>query len=195
MISEESRLNLAHQHLKSIPRTLITSYQATLRILDMSYNEITNVSFLSNFKNLSSIILDHNEINCGTSFPELPAVRILWVNHNLVRSVQAFIPKLAMSFPNLAQLSMMGNPGVPLSHEDTYYGYLRYRLFVIWWFEALEYLDDRAVTEYEREEATRLFGSPPIIHKISSVTTSLSHAITSFRRYLSTASHHRPNII
>lgn len=194
MLTEESRLNLAHQNLRNVPKTLINSFQTRVKIIDLSNNNINEVSFLKSFTSLTCIILDHNEIGSNAIFPFLPNVNILWLNYNNVTMLNEFIKRLASSFPSLRQLSLMGNPGVPQCHEDTYYDYLRYRLFVISCFSGLEYLDDRPVTEHERKEAARLFGSP-IFEKLSLVSSALFDAMGKVRQYIYSPQMHRPNVI
>jgi hypothetical protein len=55
----------------------------------------------------------------------------------------------------------MGNQGAPsYLNGGTFYEYLQYRLFVVSHLEKLEYLDDRHVSQDEREEANRLYGRP-----------------------------------
>lgn len=70
----------------------------------------------------------------------------------------------------------------------------RYRLYVISCFEHLEHLDDRPVTDHEKEEAQRLFGSQ-FLEKLSSLTDVFSDAVNKVRQYISTSVNDRSNII
>nr|BAN21188.1 conserved hypothetical protein [Riptortus pedestris] len=194
MISEESRLNLAHQNLRSVPKTLINSFQTRVKIIDLSNNNIDDVSFLRSFSSLTCIILDHNDIGSDTVFPYLPNVTIVWLNYNNVHTISEFAKRLASSFPNVQQLSLMGNPGVPHCREETFYDYLRYRLYVISCFNRLQYLDDRPVTDHERQEAVRLFGSP-LLEKLSLITDTFVGAVSKLRQYITSPQSHRPNVI
>uniref|UniRef100_A0A0V0G773 Putative u2-associated snrnp a' protein n=1 Tax=Triatoma dimidiata TaxID=72491 RepID=A0A0V0G773_TRIDM len=160
MVNEECRLDLAHQNLEYVPKSLIKNYQDVVQIIDLSNNQIRDVSFLEGCIQLTSIIVDHNELNSDVVFPRLPQVKLLWMNYNWLTKLYPFVERLAYSFPYLEHLSLMGNVIVPPLNEDTFYHYLQYRLFVISRLQRLLYLDDRAVTEDEKEEALRLYRRP-----------------------------------
>ncbi|CAH1405950.1 unnamed protein product [Nezara viridula] len=196
MIADDSRLNLAHQNLRSVPKTLVNSFQDVVKIIDVSNNSISDVSFLRSFKNLTSIILDHNNIMSDAVFPYLPSVRILWLNYNQITTYSDFIKHLRSKFPHLKQLSLMGNPGIPQCLEETYYDYLRYRLYVISCFEDLEYLDDRTVSEHEKEEAQRLFGTPVFEKYVSkSIPKVFRVAVNRVQQFITPSSDERPYLI
>ncbi|CAG7731919.1 unnamed protein product [Allacma fusca] len=165
----EKRLTLAYEGLTDMPRNLIEDYGNFIEILDLSHNKLAyvtncafrNVDFLLYFEKMTTLILDHNYITCDVIFPIIPTLTTLWLNHNLIDKLHPFIPNLGKSFPNLQILSLMGNQGAPsYLNGGSYYEYLQYRLFVISWLPNLQYLDDRPVTEDQREEAQRLYSRP-----------------------------------
>jgi hypothetical protein len=157
----EKRLTLAYEGLTDVPRNLIEDYGGFVEILDLSHNKIANVDFLANFESLTTLILDHNLLTCDIIFPTVPTLTTLWLNHNLIDKLHPFTQNLSKSFPNLKFLSLMGNTGAPsYLNGGSYYEYLQYRLFVISWLPNLEHLDDRPVTEDQREEANRLYSRP-----------------------------------
>jgi hypothetical protein len=129
----------------------------------------SDLQFLEEFKNLTSVILDHNKIPSEVEFPMMPNVTLLWLNYNNIQNLYPFIRNLRAAFPMLKQLSLMGNPVAPPCREDTFYDYLQYRLFVISWLQNLEHLDDRSVTQDEREEALRLY-KRPLLERMQSIS-------------------------
>ena len=148
----------------------------------------SNVDFLTNFESLTTLILDHNLLSCDVIFPAIPTLTTLWLNHNLIDKLHPFIQNLCKSFPNLKFLSLMGNTGAPsYLNGGSFYEYLQYRwdivnkysqeiegtcvkivkyflfvcsLFVISWMTNLDHLDDRPVTDDQKEEAQRLYSRP-----------------------------------
>jgi len=160
MSNEDKLLNLAYQGLEIIPKALISSYGNSANILDVSHNKIRDVRFLEHFTSINTLILDHNLLGGDVLFPHLPTLKVLWLNHNNITCLEPFIARLNESFPNLQHLSLMGNAIVPPCQEDTFYDYVQYRLYVISYFQTLEHLDDRNVTDHEKEEAVRLYRKP-----------------------------------
>ncbi|XP_063226531.1 leucine-rich melanocyte differentiation-associated protein-like [Bacillus rossius redtenbacheri] len=158
---ENQRLSLAYEELTDMPYNLLDCYAGYVHTLDLTYNKFRTVDFLSEFVNLTSLILDHNEIDSDTVFPGLHKLKLLWLNHNKVSDLYPFIQNLQKSCPNLQHLSLMGNAAAPSClNGGSIYDHLQYRLFVISWFDDLIHLDDRAVDEDQRKEACRLFRRP-----------------------------------
>lgn len=143
-----------------------------------------NLQFLAEFDNITSLNLDHNNIDTFTIFPPMPRLQLLWLNHNKIDDLYPFVKNLNASVPNLRYLCMMGNKATPsYLNGGSFYEYLqsrlldeyegfysrlcvltsyfkRSRLFVISWFPQLIHLDDRVVTPEQRSEAKRLFKRP-----------------------------------
>lgn len=158
---ENERLSLVDENLSHMPYNVVDSYGILLKILDLTRNKFKNLDFLSEFPNLTSLILDRNELDSETVLPHLPNLQLLWLNYNKVDELFPFIRNLQRSCPNLRFLSMMGNPAAPsYLNGGTVYEHLQYRLFVISWFPRLIHMDDRYVTIHERKEANRLFCRP-----------------------------------
>uniref|UniRef100_A0A1B6FF38 U2A'/phosphoprotein 32 family A C-terminal domain-containing protein n=1 Tax=Cuerna arida TaxID=1464854 RepID=A0A1B6FF38_9HEMI len=158
---EEERLTLAFENLDHIPPSITNNFSSTIKILDLSHNNFSNLSFLQHFPMLTSLILDHNMVNSSTTFPTMLQLKILWLNHNRISQLFPFIQRLRAAFPSLIFLSLMANEAVPVNVDgSTFYQHLQYRLFVVSWFPALEHLDDQPVTVDERMEAHRLYKRP-----------------------------------
>ena len=62
---------------------------------------------------MTSLILDSNQITSHTVFPPLPKLKILWVNKNKISNLSVFMESVATNFPELKQLCMMNNPAAP----------------------------------------------------------------------------------
>ncbi|KAF6206798.1 hypothetical protein GE061_018034 [Apolygus lucorum] len=157
MAKFEMRLDYSHRDVTRLPEDLIRANER-VTLLDVSNNQISDISFTERFTCLNSLILDHNLVTSEAIFPVMPSLTTLWLNFNNINELTPFIGHLSHSFPNLKHLSMMGNKASPPCTEETYYDYVNYRLLVLSFMADLEYLDDRAVTQDEREEARRLFG-------------------------------------
>lgn len=155
-------LSLAFESLFHMPYDIIENYANSINTLDISHNKFSrNLHFLSEFENLTSLNLDHNNIDSFTTFPYMPKLQLLWINHNQIDDLFPFVKNLYESLPNLRYLCMMGNKAAPsYLNGGSFYDYLQYRLVVISWFPRLVHLDDRIITAEQRTEATRLFRRP-----------------------------------
>ncbi|XP_051159613.1 leucine-rich melanocyte differentiation-associated protein-like isoform X2 [Leptopilina boulardi] len=155
-------LSLAFESLFHMPYDIIENYANSINTLDISHNKFSrNLQFLSEFENLTSLNLDHNNIDSFTIFPYMPKLQLLWINHNQIDDLFPFIKSLYESLPNLRYLCLMGNKAAPsYLNGGSFYDYLQYRLVVISWFPRLIHLDDRIITDEQRLEATRLFKRP-----------------------------------
>ncbi|XP_053666645.1 leucine-rich melanocyte differentiation-associated protein-like [Anopheles marshallii] len=148
------RLSLAYEQLSQIPRKIAEKFSRTTTILDLSYNEIRDLSFLTHFRQLNTLILDKNVQPDERTLPTLPNLELLWLNHCDINNLQNWIYRIRECCPSLKYLSLMGNPGATssfngnstLEHND-------YRLFVISILPQLRYLDDSEVTPAQRTQA------------------------------------------
>lgn len=155
-------LSLAFENLFYMPYDIIENYGNTVHTLDISHNKFSrNLQFLAEFENLTSLNLDHNNVDSYTVLPYMPKLQLLWLNHNNIEDLYPFIKNLYESVPNLRYLCLMGNKAAPsYLNGGSFYDYLQYRLYVISWFPHLVHLDDRTVTGEQRQEAKRLFKRP-----------------------------------
>ncbi|XP_045449279.1 leucine-rich melanocyte differentiation-associated protein-like [Melitaea cinxia] len=158
---ETTKLTLAYERLYELPTTIIERFCDHVQYLDISHNKITNLDGLVHFKLLTTLIADDNPITENCSFPPMPKLQLLWLNRCKIASLYPWVSKLKESCPNLQYLSLMGNPAAPsYFNGGTFYEYLQYRLFVISQFPSLLHLDDRKVTDDQREESQRLYKRP-----------------------------------
>ncbi|XP_076354808.1 leucine-rich melanocyte differentiation-associated protein-like [Tachypleus tridentatus] len=147
-------LSLAHQGISKLTVEDKKSEYECVEILDLSHNEISDVSFLTGFQRLRTVVLDHNLVGSNTVFPYLPRLHMLWLNYNLIVDFSTFIPVLARSCPALNILSLVGNDAAPsYFNGKTLEENLKYRYRVICLFPQLYRLDDQDVTTSERQAA------------------------------------------
>ncbi|XP_050349208.1 leucine-rich melanocyte differentiation-associated protein-like [Nymphalis io] len=177
---DTTKLTLAYERLYELPRTIIERFCDHIIYLDISHNKITNLDGLVHFKHLTTLIADDNPVTESCMLPPMPKLQLLWLNHCKISSLYPWVSKLKESCPNLQYISLMGNPAAPsYFNGGTFYEYLQYRLFVISQFPSLLHLDDRKVTDDQREEAHRLYKRPLLERIVKPGSGSLSQLMTS----------------
>ncbi|KAI4458752.1 leucine-rich melanocyte differentiation-associated protein [Holotrichia oblita] len=183
--SVTNRLSLAYERLHVMPKILLQELSPHVKILDISHNEFENLSFLSDFPQLTTLICDHNNITSFAEIPYLPKLELLWMNFCKVRELYPWAINLQQSCPNLKYLSLMGNPAAPsYLNGGNFYDYLQYRYFMISLFPNLLHLDDRIITPDQREEAQRLY-KRPIVEKMAAKTQNLPQCIRTIKNKVS----------
>ncbi|XP_054706504.1 leucine-rich melanocyte differentiation-associated protein-like [Uloborus diversus] len=108
-VDSEKRICAVYQNMRTIPRELTVNYLQGVEILDISHNNLRDVSALSAAAKLHTLIIDHNLLSSSKNFPRLYSLSVLWVNHNLISDLHDFIPGLARRCPAIRHLSLMGN--------------------------------------------------------------------------------------
>lgn len=78
ILEENGRISLAYENLRSIPRQIAEKFALKTKFLDLSYNNFQNLSFLTFFEDLHTLILDRNSNLEVNSLPFLPNLKILW---------------------------------------------------------------------------------------------------------------------
>ena len=68
---------------------------------------------LNGLERLTTINLDSNQLDSHAQFPNLPNLKVLWVNRNKISNLSVFIENLSLSSPHLLHLSMMNNVAAP----------------------------------------------------------------------------------
>lgn len=79
--------------------------------LDLTENELTNLSFLKTFNKLESLVLDKNRQMDPNTMPLMKNLEILWLNGCNISDVSKWIEVIRVRCPKLKCLSMMNNPG------------------------------------------------------------------------------------
>lgn len=136
---ENYRLSMAYERLQRIPAIILEEIAPYVKILDISHNEFSNLDFLREFKQLHSLICDHNNITSNVELPYLPNLELLWLNHCKINELYPWARKLRQSCPNLKYLSLMGNAAAPsYLNGGNFYEYIQYRqVYILIQFEGL----------------------------------------------------------
>lgn len=155
IIFNENRLTYVSQDALHIPPVLARMYGSQVTSLDLSYNRICTLDGLQYFRNLNELMLDNNQLDDNINFPYISSLHTLSLNNNKISQLEYFLAKVKDSFPNIKYLSILGNTACPsqISHVDKdEEDYQRYRYFVLYILENLDFLDSRTVTHQERYE-------------------------------------------
>ncbi|XP_055382396.1 leucine-rich melanocyte differentiation-associated protein-like [Condylostylus longicornis] len=107
---EFERVSLAYRELNRFPRKLALYLGKNIKFLDLTYNNLQNLQFLSNFPLLHTLVLDRNPRLNFKSLPYLPRLQILWLNNCNIINTNDWVLQLKIKCPNIKQLSMMCNP-------------------------------------------------------------------------------------
>jgi leucine-rich melanocyte differentiation-associated protein len=156
----QGQLSVVYMEYTDFPPYLVTRYAEEVTSLTLSGNRLEDMSNLSSFTRMETLLLDNNALTDTVQFPILPSVQTLWLNHNNFRNLALLLSKLQVSFPSLTYLSLLHNPACPseLEPERDENDYANYRLLVIHALPALTFLDASAVSADEREAAKRMAG-------------------------------------
>ncbi|CAG9324393.1 unnamed protein product [Blepharisma stoltei] len=149
-------LNLSNQSLSSLESQSFQYTKAVTQFIDISRNKLQNASFLSGFSKLILINADYNFFNSLGSFPSLPTLDTLCLNSNQISDLQSAIDNISSKFPNIQHLSLIRNPCCPfLDERVTDQERINYRMTVIAQLPSLVSLDGSAVSNNEKEMATK----------------------------------------
>ncbi|KAK2585358.1 hypothetical protein KPH14_010037 [Odynerus spinipes] len=146
------------QRAERVPGGLVRLVGYDCVSLDLSYNELTSVTALKEFSRLEELILDNNRLRDLKTLPSLPCLTTLSLNNNKILDIDSTLEKIRDCCPKVAYVSLLGNPGCPdqltnptSTDEDDYERYRLYAIYVL--PPSLRFLDSRAVTSSERNEA------------------------------------------
>jgi len=153
-LATSEQFSVIGQSLTAVPPSIKGAEM--VKQLDLSYNSLTKLENLDQFKNLNSLVVDNNELDTVQNFPFMPTLQTLWVNNNNITELKPFVDSVVKAFPNLTYLSMLKNPACPnyFTGKD-FDDYKRYRLYVLYRLKTLKFLDYTGVTEEEKKEAVR----------------------------------------
>lgn len=142
-----------------LPPRVVRQYAHVARRVDLSYNCLTTVDGIGEFKELKELILDNNRLRDGLKLPLLPKLDTLSMNKNMITDLESLLADILKNCPNITFLSLLGNICCPneLSCSDKdEEDYQRYRYFLIHKLPRLRFLDSKAVSAKERQEALRV---------------------------------------
>ncbi|XP_030835358.1 leucine-rich melanocyte differentiation-associated protein [Strongylocentrotus purpuratus] len=158
-IVEGTHLSYIEHACVKIPEELGTWYGSKVTRVDLSFNQITTLKGLERFPQLEELVMDNNALDDSLHVPLMPHLHTLHMNKNTISDINILVEKLQMSVPSLTFLSLLGNEACPnelSSSEKDEEDYQRYRYFVIYSIPTLRFLDHRAVSVKERNEAKRI---------------------------------------
>lgn len=72
------------QRAQKIPQGLVRVVGYDCKSLDLSYNELTSVSAVKDYRNLEELILDNNHLRDLNTLPFMPTLTTLSINNNKV---------------------------------------------------------------------------------------------------------------
>eukprot|EP00003_Mantamonas_plastica_P001960 TRINITY_DN1141_c0_g1_i3.p1 TRINITY_DN1141_c0_g1~~TRINITY_DN1141_c0_g1_i3.p1 ORF type:complete len:221 (+),score=42.07 TRINITY_DN1141_c0_g1_i3:428-1090(+) len=99
-------LSCVGQDIQEIPIEFGESYGDTIKYLDLSYNQIKQLTNLDKFTKLDTLCVDNNELISEQVFPELSSLASLSLNNNNV-------PTPTLSFSSLLLLVPFSYPQLP----------------------------------------------------------------------------------
>lgn len=85
---DESKLSYAFMNLEQMDQKLLPERTANILALDLTENNFTGLSdlrFLFDFPNLTTLILDKNQIQSKFLVPSMPKLTTLWVLNYLIK--------------------------------------------------------------------------------------------------------------
>lgn len=148
----QGSVSFGFDDMKAMNPSIISHLSEDIKNLDLSYNNLSNLNFLSELHSLENLVLDANINLDYESIPKLPKLKLLYVNKCQIYNIVKFIYHICHNCPNLRYLSMMG-----MSLKDGTGSVIdrhNFRMFVIYLIPSLVHLDDKAVQYYERKHAS-----------------------------------------
>ena len=102
-------LIVSHNKLKSVGKSV--SRLLNLKVLDMSFNQISDCEGISNLKKLQALNLAHNEISSLEYFNDLPMLKELDLRSN---KITTWNPPNALSLLNSLEIVLLANNDIIL---------------------------------------------------------------------------------
>lgn len=116
--------------------------------LDLTENELTDLSFLKSFNKLESLVLDKNRQMDPNTIPQMKSLEILWLNGCNISDISKWVEVIRVRCPKLKCLSMINNPGArSLVNLCTSKENEEYRSFITSRLKNLNYLDEAEVVK------------------------------------------------
>ena len=83
------RVNLIGTNLDEVPQWVLKD-QHLIGEMELTSNRFSQVAFLRDFHNLTTLVLDKNSIASHVTFPYLPNLKLLWLNSNKIENISLF---------------------------------------------------------------------------------------------------------
>lgn len=137
---------LSYEGIEEVYQDLAVEFSKFAIALDLTENEITDLSFLKTFHKLQSLVLDKNRHMNPKTMPLMRNLQILWLNGCNITDISQWIDVIRVKCPKLRCLSLINNPGakslvnLSTSHEND-----EYRSYIANKMKKLEILDEAPV--------------------------------------------------
>lgn len=134
---------LSYEGIEEVYQDLAAEFSKFAIALDLTENEITDLSFLKTFHKLQSLVLDKNRHMNPKTMPLMRNLQILWLNGCNITDISQWIDVIRVKCPKLRCLSLINNPGakslvnLSTSHEND-----EYRSYIANKMKKLEILDE-----------------------------------------------------
>lgn len=143
---------LSYEGIRVVYSDLANEFSKFAIALDLTENELTDLSFLRTFHKLESLVLDKNRMMVPETMPTLKSLQILWLNNCNIPDISPWIEVIRARCPKIKCLSLINNPGAKslinhASEEDNE----NYRAYVGSKLKGLQSLDEAPlIREYTR---------------------------------------------
>jgi hypothetical protein len=161
------QIDLAYRKLRAVPEEVLKKYGTAgqpggdrdrLCHLDLTGNEMRDLSSLAELTRLQTLILDDNKIDSHSKLPFLPELTTLSLNANKITNLSIFVDRLATAAPHLHTLSLLKNEACPnYFNGGTKRAYDDYRCYLLSRLPHLTNLDSQRVLDEERQRAQQLY--------------------------------------
>lgn len=137
---------LSYEGIEVVYHDLASEFSKFAIALDLTENEITDLSFLRTFHKLQSLVLDKNRHLDPKTMPTMKNLQILWLNSCNIPDITKWIDVIRVKCPKLRCLSLINNPGArSLINLSTCNENEQYRSYVASKLINLEYLDEAPI--------------------------------------------------
>lgn len=123
--------------------------KSSIQHLDLTCNQFTSGTELSELPNLCTLILDDNQLEDIEDFPILKSLETFSANKNNLCNLDKFLDDAFDRFGNLKNLSLLKNPLNPFFEDEKKYAV--YRDKVLNKFPKLKTLDGCAIEFIKRD--------------------------------------------
>eukprot|EP00037_Helgoeca_nana_P032947 m.416068 g.416068 ORF g.416068 m.416068 type:complete len:423 (+) comp29825_c0_seq1:82-1350(+) len=197
----DGALSCAERDLVTLPLAIAAGFGASATKLDISWNLLESLESVAPFFFLEELMVDNGKLVSPIRLPELPFLRVLSLNNNLLTDVHDLVTGTKQC-PRLSYLSVRKNPLCPdallgISSEGEY---TLYRQYLISQLDTLVFLDATAVTDLERKRAVTRFDDAhydgsivPVADIVEGVRDWVGVTVAAAHRWIETSKRNNPS--
>ncbi|XP_055382422.1 uncharacterized protein LOC129612685 isoform X2 [Condylostylus longicornis] len=148
ILQKDGSIRLIGEKLEYLPDQILLVCGPLTTSLNLSDNNFSDLTFLSHFGNLHTLIFNKNYNLNELTLPYMPTLRALWLNNCGISNIIKWVKRIKIQCPNLVVLSIsnQGNIESAMTSEQL-------RLKIIHYLPNLCILDNIEVTKDEIFEA------------------------------------------